>query len=128
MTKLERVTNGLVIVVCCVSLFMLIESRFKQTAREKAMTPPDPVGRLVTLAGVDWHAAPITVLLQLSSTCHYCNDSMPFYQQLAAIRKGQFSQTALIVSSQDSVPTREDHLAKQHVAVDKIVHARLDSI
>lgn len=128
MTKLERITYVFLIAVCCVSLFMLIESRLSRGSRQASALPPDPVGRPANLAGVDWQAAPLTVVLHLSSTCHFCNDSMPFYQILAATHQREGVRTALIVSSQDPVSVMEDHLAQQHVAVDKVLHAGSDSI
>jgi len=128
MTKLEKVTHVFLIGVCCVSLFMVIESRISRASRETSVRAADPVGQPVKLAGADWQAAPITVVLHLSSTCHFCNESMPFYQRLAATHQQQGSRTALIVSSQDPVAVMEDHLAKEQVAVDKVLHARLDSI
>jgi hypothetical protein len=127
MNKLERVTYVFLIAVCCVSLFMLIESRLSRDSR-RASAVPDPVGRSVKLAGVDWQAAPLTVVLHLSSACHFCNESMPFYQTLATAHQHQGSRTALIVSSQDPVSVMEDHLAQEHVAVDKVVHSQLDTI
>jgi len=109
-------------------LFTLIEPRLSRGTRHSSAFLPDPVGRPVELAGVDWQAAPLTVVLHLSSTCHFCNESMSFYQRLAETHQREGARTALIVSSQDPVFVMENHLAQQNVVVDKVLHARLDSI
>jgi len=116
------------ILVCCVSIYMLVEARMSRASRQAASVPPDPVGRPLQLSGVDWGAAPVTVLLHISSTCHFCNESMPFYQRLAAVRHQPGSRMALVVSSQDPVSVMENHLVEENVAVDKVLHARLDSV
>jgi hypothetical protein len=127
MNKLEKTTYVFLIAVCCVSLYMLIESRLSRGSRPASFSPA-LVGRPVKLAGVDWQAAPLTVLLHLSSTCHFCNESMSFYRTLAETHQRQGFRTALIVSSPDPVSVMEDHLAQERVAVDRVVHDRLDSI
>jgi hypothetical protein len=128
MTKLEKATHGFLIAVCCVSLFMLIESRMSRASHGPAASLHDPVGHAVKLSGVDWQAAPLTVLLHLNSNCHFCKESMPFYQKLAATHQQRGPGTALIVSSQDSVRVMEEYLAKEQVTVDKVLQAQLDSI
>ena len=37
----------------------------------------------LTLPGVDWSESKRTLVLALSSTCHFCTESAPFYQRLA---------------------------------------------
>jgi hypothetical protein len=40
-------------------------------------------GEQVRLAGVDWKTNGKTLLLALSTTCHFCTQSGPFYQRVA---------------------------------------------
>lgn len=127
MTKLEKATHLSLIVVCCVAAFALVKTMLV-APQVDLLKPRDLVGRAVKLPGADWNAARLTVLLQLSSTCHFCNESMPFYQTLGAVREHQAGRFQLIVATSDSVGVMERHLAERQVNVDKVLHSRLESI
>src|ERR1035438_6569205 len=82
MTKLETVTHVCVIGLCCLAGGLLIEQRFFSSPEGETVPVRELVGREVKLPGADWQAAPISVLLQISSTCDFCNESMPFYKRI----------------------------------------------
>lgn len=121
MTRLEKATHGFLIGVCCLAGGLLIEQRFFP---QDDGPPRTLVGREVKLPGADWQGAPLSVLLQLSSTCHFCNESMPFYKQLMAARP---AKVPVIVASSDAVAVMRQHLADEQVVVDKVLHSRMES-
>jgi hypothetical protein len=125
MTKLEIATHVFLIGVCCLAGGLLIEQRFFSDP-DSAPSAPNLVGREVKLPGADWQSAPVSVLLQISSTCHYCNESMPFYRQMMAARQGAPAKVPVIVASADAVAVMQQHLADQQVSVDKVLHSRLE--
>src|SRR5580704_6234114 len=127
MTKLETVTHVCVIALCCLAGGLLIEQRFFSSAEPDAV-PPSMVGREVKLPGADWQAAPFSVLLQISSTCDYCNESMPFYKHLMEVRQSQPAKVPVIVVSRDAVDVMRKHLEDQQVIVDRVLHSRLESL
>jgi len=127
MTKLETVTHVFLIGVCCLAGGLLIEQRFFPSPEDGAAPSRELVGREVKLPGADWQAAPLSVLLQISSTCHFCNESMPFYKQLMAARQAQTAKVPVIVASADAVAVMRKHLEDQQVVVDKVLHSRLES-
>lgn len=127
MTTLEKVTHGFLIGLCCLAGGILIEQRFFSTPEAETNSPRQLVGREVKIPGADWQAAPFSVLLQLSSTCHFCNESMPFYKQLVAARQTQAARVPVIVASTDAVAVMQKHLEDQQVIVDKVLHTRLGS-
>ncbi len=124
MTKLEKATHVFLIAICCLAGGLLIEQRFFAPQDDDISTGNDLVGRQVKLPGADWQAAPLSVLLQISSTCHFCNESMPFYRQLMATRQAAPARVPVIVASHDAVAVIRKHLEDQQVAVDKVLHAR----
>jgi hypothetical protein len=128
MTRLETVTHVFLIGVCCLAGGLLIEQRFFSQPAEDSAAAPNLVGRAVNLPGADWQAAPISVLLQISSTCHFCNESMPFYKQLVAARQSAAAKVPVIVASRDAVAVMRKHLEDQQVAVDKVLHSRLEDL
>ena len=42
----------------------------------------------IKIAGVDWHASPATLVMALSTDCHYCKESSSFYRSLLAANGG----------------------------------------
>lgn len=126
MTKLETATHVFLIGICCLAGGLLIEQRFFSGPEPGPATAPNLVGRELKLPGADWQSAPVSVLLQISSTCHFCNDSMPFYRQLVAARQAAGAKVPVIVASADAVAVMQQHLADQQVSVDKVLHSRLE--
>jgi hypothetical protein len=124
MTKLETATHVFLIGLCCLAGGLLIEQRFFS---DGSAPPParNLVGRELKLPGADWQSAPVSVLLQISSACHFCNDSMPFYRQLMATRESSAAKVPVIVASADAVAVMQRHLADQQLNVDKVLHSRL---
>lgn len=127
MTRLETVTHVFVIGLCCLAGGLLIEQRFFPSPDAGGYPAPSIVGREVNLPGADWQSAPFSVLLQISSTCHFCDESMPFYRQLLTARQSQAAKMPVIVASQDAVAVLRKHLEDRQVAVNKVLHSRLDS-
>ena len=126
MSKLETATHVFLIALCCLAGGLLIEQRFFSGSDRGAPEPAGVVGREIRLPGADWQAAPVSVLLQISSTCHFCNDSMPFYRRLMAARQASTAKVPVIVASADAVAVMRQHLADEQVSVDKVLHSRLE--
>ncbi|HUA63865.1 MAG TPA: hypothetical protein VML19_34270 [Verrucomicrobiae bacterium] len=124
MTKLEKATHIFLIGVCCLAGGLLIEQRFFPPQEDDGSPAQQLVGREVKLPGADWQSAPISVVLQISSTCPFCNESMPFYRQLMAARPAGSARVPVIVASHDAVAVIRKHLADEQVVVDKVLHAR----
>jgi Redoxin len=124
MTRLETATHIFLIGLCCLAGGILIEQRFFSPADDEAGAP-QLVGREVKLPGADWQAAPLSVLLEISSTCPYCNASMPFYRQLMAARQAAAAKVPVIVACRDAVAVMQKHLADEQVAVDRVLHSRM---
>ena len=127
MTKLETTTHVFLIGLCCLAGGLLIEQRFFSSTEADTVSARDLAGREVKLPGANWQAAPVSVLLQISSTCRFCNESMPFYKQLMAARQAQAAKVPVIVASADAVAVMRKHLEDQQVIVDKVLHSRLES-
>jgi hypothetical protein len=128
MTKLEKFTHVFLIIVCCVSLFILVESRFTRSQPPRLVSAAELVGRKVNLESVDWHKTPLTVVLYIATTCHFCNDSMPFYRELMAARLRLGDRATVLVSSREAVEVMRNHLMKMSVPVDKVLQSSLDHL
>jgi len=83
--RLDQIANIAVIVTSVALLGFLGNAWYgshygpqSHVARAKAL-----VGSTVKLSGVDFTRNGKTLLIAVSSTCHFCEESQPFYRQLA---------------------------------------------
>ncbi|HEX8071896.1 MAG TPA: hypothetical protein VF546_18255 [Pyrinomonadaceae bacterium] len=83
------------------------------------------VGERVALPRTEWQKSGRTLLLALSTTCHFCSDSGPFYQQLA---KERSSDTRLVAVLPQPENAGKSYLSKLGVPVDDVQQASLDSL
>jgi hypothetical protein len=58
-----------------------------------------------------------TLLLVVSSTCHFCSESMPFYRQLAAIQPKTSGELGLLAVVPESSEAGLEYLSKNGVRV-----------
>ncbi|HEX8567442.1 MAG TPA: hypothetical protein VF648_17520, partial [Pyrinomonadaceae bacterium] len=47
------------------------------------------IGKQMNLSDVNWAGQPKTLVLALSTSCHFCNESAPFYRRLLEETKGK---------------------------------------
>jgi peroxiredoxin len=81
------------------------------------------IGRVLPLQGVDWSEKDTTVVLYLSTTCRFCNESAPFYQRLIASKtERDFKLVAVLPQSIDEATK---YLASHNIKVDQVVSTSL---
>jgi thioredoxin-related protein len=81
-------------------------------------------GKKINLSEVDWQKNRQTLLLVLSTTCHFCTESAPFYQTLTKER----GDTRIIAVLPQTVNDGKDYLNKLGVSVDEIKQIPFSSI
>jgi thioredoxin-related protein len=113
--KVETVANWMVIVTS-VAVTTLVGSKVIADYRRPLPTLPQTyqVGEKLAVADapVDFSKAPQTLVLVLSSQCHFCTESMPFYRDLLKARAGQPQTRMVAVGLEDAATLRE--YVKQH--------------
>jgi thioredoxin-related protein len=99
-SKLDTVANIAIILVCIIAAAILIRNNFLQPKQQQGNRPPEAaVGdqfdalRQVVPAGSDR-----AMVVALSPTCHFCNESMPFYKQLIDQRNQKGSGVKVIAA------------------------------
>jgi len=90
--SLDKVTNASVIVaavaVTAVATLQLTrEFRPHNAARTGVARTAGLIGKKVQLPGVNLSDATATVVLALSTSCHYCTNSLPFYRELVRFQE-----------------------------------------
>ncbi len=81
--KLDVLANVLIVVVALLLIGIIGQKYFfaKENGGQQARVSPT-IGKLVNLPDEDFVAQPKTVILALQTTCHFCNESVPFYKRL----------------------------------------------
>jgi len=89
--KVELSTN-ILIGVAAIALIGFLAQQFLSTT-SKTPTQPEQahptIGKRVSLPDIDFSTSPKTLVMVLQTTCHFCNESMPFYRRLAEQVKGK---------------------------------------
>jgi len=118
MTRLERTTHVCLIVVCVVSLGLLLERRFTPARVGTARPVVELADKRLDVPGMDWTKARLNTVLVLSTSCHFCKESTPFYRRLAEARRKQATQVAFAAVSRESAEQVKSYLAGERVVVD----------
>ena len=119
--KVEILANLAIIIVAALLAFVLV-SRYLLPSEQKAGVAEATLvkaGTKLSLPGVDWGQSDRTLLLVLSTTCHYCSESTPFYQRLAQERS-KHGGVRLIAVLPQSVEEAQKYLADHGITVDQV--------
>ncbi|MGH9821074.1 MAG: peroxiredoxin family protein [Pyrinomonadaceae bacterium] len=75
---------------------------------------------------VDWEANKTTVVLNLSTTCHFCSESTGFYRRLVQAKgPNNFKLVAVFPQTQEEA---QKYLDSHQIKVDQIISSSLASI
>jgi thioredoxin-related protein len=118
--KLEVAANVAILVVALL-LGVVLVKRYLAPG-----PPPEPPraerlkpGDKLALEDVDWRQSKKTLVMVLSTNCHYCTESAPFYQRLAREKSGRDDVRLLAVLPQ-SVEESRKYLDTNGVAVNDV--------
>ena len=124
MKYLERFANVAVIVAVVVLLGVILRGDF---GRRPVPAPPmqSLVGKTVSLPGVQFPKDRSSLLLVVSTSCHFCKDSLPFYKQLTEAARGKLGVIAVLPQSQTEA---QAFLQSAGVETSQIVSASPDKV
>lgn len=116
--------NIAILLTCSVVLVAVIERRAENRAAIRQNTPePFKAGEPAeALPGVTYRSTrdQSTLVMYVSSACHFCAASMPFYEKLheTAVTRGT---TRLVAVSDEPASTLTAYLQQHNVDVDEVV-------
>ena len=90
-------------------------------SRKRSIEP----GTKISLTGLDWSKSSRTLLLALSTTCHFCTESSPFYQRLQQQKRNDVRLVALFPQPPGD---SQAYLKKLGVIVDDVVQSPLSAV
>lgn len=128
-SSLDTVANIAIILVCAIAAFVLIRNQF---------FPPRPPGppqvekgeQFAQLKAVVPAGSQKALVVAVSPTCHFCNDSMPFYKRLIDERnqKGSPVKFLAAVPSEQAKDEESKKFASAGAQPDGMVHLDFSSI
>jgi thioredoxin-related protein len=129
-SALDTAANIAIIVVCIIAAAVLIQRNFFPS-RPPGAPPEAAKGEtFAALRDVVPAGTQKALVVALSPTCHFCNDSMPFYKQLVEKRNQSNSPVKVIaaVPAETAKPEEEKNLAANGVQPDAVVHVDFSKI
>jgi hypothetical protein len=127
--RIELVANLAIIVVATLLAVVLVRSYLlrRPSATQTTATSGIRAGTNLSLPGVDWSANGQTLVMALSTQCHFCTESAPFYQRLAQER-AKNPNLRLIAVFPQATPEGQEYLKGLGVNVDDVRQSKLESL
>jgi hypothetical protein len=121
--KIETTANVAIIVAAVVFTIVAVQ-HFRSGPNQQV--PHIPVGAKFALQGVNWQDNNKNLVLGLSTGCHFCSESAPFYRELVQYCKEQHVRTVAVFPQEPAAA--EAYLKSEGVQVDEIRQAQLTNI
>jgi hypothetical protein len=126
--KLEVAANAAIVVTALLLCVILMKHQPAGGPRSEVSVPvlteQSPAGGKVNLPGVDWQKNKRTLLLALSTNCHFCTESCTFYQRLAKEAK----TIHLAAVFPQTVEDGRQYLDEHAIRVEGVHQINLDSL
>lgn len=129
--KIELLTNIAIVIVAILLGIVLVDRYLLRSS------PPKPTNALpamqikpgtkLSFPDAAWEKSGKTLLLVLSTTCRYCTESAPFYQQLAR-RKGSREDVRILAVLPQSLDEARKYLGDHGITVDQVRQAALGDV
>jgi len=85
-----------------------------------------PVGQAVPIQGIDWKKNKKTLMLYISTKCHFCTESAPFYQRL--VKEHSSKDVNFMAVLPQSVDEGKVYLKGLGANIENVYNAQLNSI
>ena len=125
----ELIANIAIVVVAGLLCWTVASNRHPQKDLAIAAAEASLVGKsLNPPPGYNWQGNNETLVLAIKSTCHFCEESMPFYRQLSAMQSNNTLKAHLLAVMPDQREAGSRFLQSSALPVDAIFGQQLDSI
>ena len=124
MKLLEKMSN--VALILGVGVFLVIVLRGELAKRHPPNTSPQALlGKTVSLAGVHFPQERNSLILALSTSCHFCKESFPFYKELTNKSLGRVDVFAVLPQPQVEAQT---YIQGAAIQATQVISTNLDNI
>lgn len=144
--KVQFLSNIATIVIAVLLTFVIVKQNFFPTAPlENSVSsvktirtssqpiatpsknlPVSPLGKLIPINGVDWKKNKKTLVMYISSTCHFCKESEPFYKRF--LKDTASGEVKFMAVMPQPVEEAKDYLKTSGLQIEDVYNAQLGSI
>jgi thioredoxin-related protein len=120
MTKLEKATNVAIIAACA---FLIGNLAWNYYRSSRPLPPPPPEiakGTVVKLPAAPASNQP-TLVLAISKTCHFCQESVGFYQKLTAFKSSSPQGLRMVAVLPQSKEEATSYLKEHGIEADEVI-------
>jgi len=121
MTKLEKATNVAIILACIVLVGNLARNYYLSFKPNPSLAPEIAKGTVVKLPGAASTSQQPTLVLALSKGCHFCQESVGFYQKLTAFKNASPQGLRMVAVLPEKEEEAASYLKEQGIGVDEVV-------
>lgn len=123
--KIEFLANVLIIVVAMLLIVVLTrEHLMVKSVGNEAAVGKASVGGKLPISDVDWNKNRQTLLLAISTTCRYCDESAGFYQRLLK----ENANTQIVAVMPQELTVGKKYLENHRLPVHEIRQLSLDTL
>jgi thioredoxin-related protein len=125
--KVETAAHVALIVLAVLLSAALYKRFFSARTHDRLNRSQVKAGTHLSSLGVEWAESRRTILLALSTSCHYCTDSAPFYRQLAQ-ECADREDLKLVAAFPQPTSDARRYLSGIGVVVDDVIHVSPDDL
>jgi hypothetical protein len=121
--RVETATNVAILCAFVLVAGLAAKRLFEPSSRHS--TAPS-IGAKVSLQGIDWSESNQSLVLALSTGCHFCTDSAQFYQRL--VPSARTHGTRVLAVLPQPVPDSRAYLQTLGVPVSEVMQSPLSAV
>ncbi len=124
--KIEAAANVIVIVLAVLVGSVFLKDRLSTVAPESSAVKAGD--KLANLDGWDWGAHDQTLVLALRKGCHFCEDSVPFYQRLDTHQQQGGPNSSIVAVFPDNADTVKDVVQSEGLGIHALAGVPLERL
>lgn len=123
--RIELLANIAIIVVACLLGVVLTKKYLTRNSPDLTnVAEAETVGTKLSIPGIEGSSTGKTLVLALSTTCHFCSESAPFYQRLVKNAKN----ARLIAVMPQELAQAKAYLKQMGISIDQVQQLSLDQV
>jgi hypothetical protein len=130
--KLETLANLSIIVAALMFCATIAKDRWlskpASTSGSSAGTESPLKGSQLKLSGVKWDQADKTLVMALSTQCHFCQESAPFYRELTASPAVKSKRVAVVTVFPQEQSEAESFVKHSEIRADSVLSMPLQTL
>jgi hypothetical protein len=128
MTRLEKTANVAVILACAAFVGTLAWNYFLGSRPDPRNLPELSKGTVVELPGAAPASPQPTLVLALSKNCHFCHESVGFYQKLVAFKNSSPQGLRMVAVLPQSKEEATSYLKEQGIEADEVISMEVSKL